>query len=171
MTGRVGAQRTVQVSVDETRCRAPEIWGWRAGACGRRVVRHLLTKLPSIEVAEYGQISLVDGAPLITTMQEVGYAVNWDATFWWPYIMMIAPTIAGPNNETVLWGSSFDKVTGFNNRLARVHVEASYAIRDAYYAQWQNLRGSVRFGWVARSTRRGGCCSARARPMDTRGLR
>jgi hypothetical protein len=36
---------------------------------------------------------IVDGAPLITTMQEVGYAVNWDATFWWPYIMMIAPRV------------------------------------------------------------------------------
>lgn len=71
------------------------------------------------------------------TMKDVGYTVNWDATFWWPYIMMIAPTIAGPDNHTELWGSSYDKVTGFNNRLAQVHVHSSYSIRDAYYAKWQ----------------------------------
>ena len=80
---------------------------------------------------------VVDGQPLLQTMQDVGYTVNWDATFWWPYIMMIAPTIAGPDNRTVLWGSALDKETGYNNRLSRVHVKASYAVRDEYYRKWQ----------------------------------
>jgi hypothetical protein len=98
----------------------------------------------------------VDGMPLIDTMKQVGFAVNWDATFWWPYIMMIAPTIASggsdstgrgvesnmnisqrrdnnadtASNFTELWGSSLDKEPGYNNRLSQVHVHASYAIRD-----------------------------------------
>lgn len=57
----------------------------------------------------------VDGAPLLDTLQSTGYKVNWDATFWWPYIMHIAPTLrpsvpGGYNNATELWGSSFDPV-------------------------------------------------------------
>ena len=77
------------------------------------------------------------------TMQNAGYAVNWDATFWWPYIMMIAPTITVPFNRTELWGSAFDQVTGFDNRLAQVHVQASHVIRDDYYAKWQEANHTV----------------------------
>ena len=77
---------------------------------------------------------LADGVPLLDTLKRTGYTVNWDATFWWPYIMMIAPTLRPSvpgvyDNATELWGSSFDKVSGFNNRLSNVHVHASYAIR------------------------------------------
>lgn len=63
--------------------------------------------------------------------------------FWWPYIMMIAPTIAGPNNSTVLWGSRYDKQPGYNNRDSQVHVHASYAIRDQYLAKWQAANVTV----------------------------
>jgi hypothetical protein len=108
-----------------------------------RNVHYRASGMGSYAATQGSLTQIVDGAPLITTMKEVGYAVNWDATFWWPYIMQIAPTIAAPSNETVLWGSSFDKVTGFNNRLSTVHVKASYAIRDAYYAQWQKMNLTV----------------------------
>ena len=86
---------------------------------------------------------IVDGAPLSETMAATGYTVNWDATFWWPYIMMIAPTIASTSgdsrsNVTELWGSALDREPGFNNRLATVHVKASYAIREGYYKNWSN---------------------------------
>ena len=84
---------------------------------------------------------LADGVPLLDTLRRTGYVVNWDATFWWPYIMMIAPTLRPSvpgvyDNATELWGSSFDKQPGFNNRLSRVHVHASYAIRYAVKAVW-----------------------------------
>lgn len=107
----------------------------------------------------------VDGAPLIDTLRTVGYKVNWDgepapyrtacnsqltlwcrwitATFWWPYIMMIAPTIAKPNNFTEPWGSSFDKSIGYNNRLSTVHVKSSYAIREAYLKHWADANLTV----------------------------
>ena len=59
--------------------------------------------------------------------------------------MMLAPTIANStDNATELWGSSFDKDPGYNNRLSQVHVHASYAIRDAYYAAWQAANLTVR---------------------------
>ena len=113
---------------------------------------------------------IVDGAPLIETLRTTGYKVNWDATFWWPYllrgiytsqigpktgkfegfglhvyiarsryIMMIAPTIATPDNFTEPWGSSFDMAenqTGYNNRLSTVHIKSSYALREAALRSW-----------------------------------
>lgn len=60
--------------------------------------------------------------------------MNWDATFWWPYIMMTAPPIT---NRSELWGSSLDPEPGYNNHLSQVHVHASYEQVDAYYARWQ----------------------------------
>ena len=80
---------------------------------------------------------VVDGMDLNQTIARTGYAVNWDATFWWPYIMMIAPTISTASNYTDLWGSFYDKQSGYNNRLSTVHVHASYAIRQAYYNKWR----------------------------------
>lgn len=58
---------------------------------------------------------LVDGAPMLDTFELTGYTVNWDATFWWPYIMQIAPSLrpsipGNYSNQTERWGSSFDKV-------------------------------------------------------------
>ena len=107
---------------------------------------------------------LVDGQPLINTLEAVGYKVNWDATFWWPYIMMLAPTIASNasnpgSNFSELWGSAFDKEPGFNNRLSGVRVQASYALRDKYYAQWQaaNLTVSALSLHEQTSSCAGGC--------------
>lgn len=35
------------------------------------------------------------------------------------------------------------QVTGYNNRLSRVHVHASYAIRDSYYKNWSDANLTV----------------------------
>eukprot|EP01052_Picozoa_sp_SAG31_P010228 SAG31_NODE_554_length_14181_cov_22.378000_3_plen_824_part_00 len=87
---------------------------------------------------------LADGSPLIDTLKHVGLTTNWDATFWFPYIMMIAPTIDGSkDNRTELWGSDLDPQTGYNNRLAMVKVHSSYALRNAYYKKWQAANVTV----------------------------
>ena len=57
--------------------------------------------------------------------------------------MMIAPTIAKPNNFTEPWGSSFDKSSGYNNRLSTVHVKSSYATREAYLKHWADANLTV----------------------------
>ena len=57
--------------------------------------------------------------------------------------MMIAPTLAGPSNFSELWGSYYDTEPGYNNRLSKVHVKASYAIREAYYKKWSEANVSV----------------------------
>ncbi len=104
------------------------------------------------------------------TLRHVGYKVNWDATFWWPYIMQIAPTIASNNssssssggssssNFTELWGSALDAQPGYNNRLSTVHVQASYAIRDAYYEAWQAANLTVGMTWERRRALRAWLC-------------
>ena len=57
--------------------------------------------------------------------------------------MMIAPTIAKPSNFTEPWGSSLDNQTGYNNRLSTVHIQSSYALREAALKTWADANLTV----------------------------